>query len=162
MSRPFQLGTHASPWIVVITNGPAPALIVCTTSFDDGPTTAIEFLRICGTQIRPFTTSGSPRNGAPARGTVVTTELVFGSMRVSPVGEVIQTASVDAAVQPPPLVAIRASTLCETGSTRITPGEPPVAQTDPNAATTPVAVGSFQRFTTLFRAGSMRSSSPWP
>ena len=50
MSRPFQLGTHASPRIVVTTNGPTPALTVRVTVFDAGSTTAIEFLRICGTQ----------------------------------------------------------------------------------------------------------------
>ena len=49
MSRPFQLGTQASPRIVVTTNGPTPALIVPVTVFDAGSTTAIEFLRICGT-----------------------------------------------------------------------------------------------------------------
>ena len=58
------------------------------------------------------------------------------------------------------MIGIRASTLCDTGSTRITPSIP-VAQTEPKAPTAPVAIGSFHRFTTLFRAGSMRSSSPW-
>ncbi len=50
MSLPFQLGTQASPRMVVITNGPTPDAIVRATAFDDGSTIAIEFLRICGTQ----------------------------------------------------------------------------------------------------------------
>ena len=49
--------------------------------------------------------------------------------------------------------------MCDDGSTRITPSLP-VAQTEPKAPTAPVAIGSFQRFTTRFFAGSMRSSSP--
>ena len=144
----------------MITNGPTPALIVCATVFEAGSTIAIEFLRICGTHTWPPTTSGSPSAGAPASGTVVTTAFDFGSMRVSPFSVVTQTASADAAVQPaPPWIGILASTLCEAGSTRITPSMP-VAQTEPNAPTAPVAIWSFHRFTTRFFAGSIRSSSP--
>ena len=81
-------------------------------------------------------------------------------MRAMPVAVVTQTASSEAAVQPaPPWIAMRAITLCDAGSTRITPSMP-VAQTDPNAPTAPVAFSSFQRFTTRFCAGSIRSSSP--
>ncbi len=81
-------------------------------------------------------------------------------MRAIPVAVVTHTASADAAVHPaPPWIAIRASTLCGAGSTRITPSLP-VAHTEPKAPTAPVALSSFHRFTTRFCAGSIRSSSP--
>ena len=72
---------------------------------------------------------------------------------------VIQIASSEAAVQPALSTGIRAMTLFATGSIRSTPASP-VAQIEPDAATTPIAEPSRKRFTTLFTFGSIRSSSP--
>ena len=44
---------------------------------------------------------------------------------------------------------------------RMTPSAP-VAQIEPNAPTSPTAVGSGHFLTTRLRAGSMRSTSPAP
>ena len=121
------------------TNGPTPALIVETTVFVAGSTTAIEFLRICGTQTLPADDVGIAERRRSGSAIVATTAFVCGSIRAMPVVVVTQTASSEAAVQPaPPWIGILATTLCDAGSTRITPSLP-VAQTEPKAPTAPVA-----------------------
>jgi hypothetical protein len=111
-------------------------LTLATTAFEDGSTTAIRFARMRGTQTRPPTTAGSPR--LPGIAIVADTVFVFGSIRLSPVGVVIQTAPSPAAVQPAIGNAIRATTAFVLGSILTTPLAP-VAQIEPNAPTTPVA-----------------------
>src|SRR5689334_13889297 len=139
MSRPFHDGIHASPRISVTTNGPAPTLNVLSIALLAGSITAIAFWRIFGTQTFPATTAGSPR--AVASGIEAVTALVCGSIRVIPLGVVTQTASAEAAFQPAPATATRATTAFVAGSMRRTPSLP-VAQIDPNAPTTPTAAGS--------------------
>ena len=78
-----------------------------------------------------------------------------------PFAVVTQTASPEAAVQPAPSTATRATTVLVAGSMRMTPSAP-VAQIEPKAPTSPTAVGSGHFLTTLLRAGSMRSTSPAP
>ena len=162
MSLPFQLGTHASPRIVVTTNGPTPDLIVCATVFDAGSTIAIEFLRICGTHTWPSTTSGSPSAGAPASGIVVTTALDCGSMRASPCrrrhpdGVVGGSRPACAALDRDPREHLVRGRIDADHARRCPSPRPSRTR---RRRRSPSA--SFHRFTTRFFAGSMRSSSPW-
>ena len=122
--------------------------------------------RSCSADLRhpdhPPTTSGSPSAGAPAARPSRRRRSSAGRCGRGRCVVVTHTASADAAVHParrrPSPVA---SSFFVTGSTRITPSAP-AAQTEPNAATTPVASASFQRPAMRFVAGSMRSSSPVP
>ncbi len=84
-----------------------------------------------------------------------------GSIRLNPVGVVTHTASFPAAVHPAIGREMRATTAPVFGSTRITPSVP-VAQIDPNAPTTPVALSSGTCAVSRLVAGSIRTSSSAP
>ena len=142
MSRPFQLGIHASPAISVTTNGPTPDLDGRGDRVRRRVDTAIAFCADLRHPDLPADDGGVAERAVPSCDRRDDGCSSPGRCARRPVVVVTQTASPEAAVQPRrPATGIVATTLFVAGSMRTTPSLP-VAQIEPNAPTTPVADGA--------------------